>query len=82
MYQALIRLEKVEDVKRLVAVCTPKPFAIEVRGGDYVVNGKSIMGIFSLDLSRELTLFADCGEEEAEAFAESIQEFVVGAHRS
>lgn len=77
MYQALVQLEKVEDVKRFVGLCNLQPFAVELRAGDYVVDAKSIMGIFSLDLSQSIALRAACEGEQATAFAEKIQEFLV-----
>lgn len=76
MYQAFVQLEKVEDVKRFVAQCTLMPFAVELRAGDYVVDAKSIMGIFSLNLSQKIELRAACEGAQAADFAEKIQEFL------
>ena len=41
----------------------------------YIVNGKSIMGIFSLDLSNSIELLAHT--DDAEAFLAEIKEFIV-----
>lgn len=76
MYQAFVLLEKVEDVKRFVGLCNQAPFDVELRAGEYVVDAKSIMGIFSLNLSQKIELRAACTGEDAAAFAEKIQEFL------
>ena len=49
---------------------------MDLQSGKYYVDAKSIMGIFSLDLSQPLVLNADTDAEEKvrEAFAEFIQE--------
>jgi phosphotransferase system HPr-like phosphotransfer protein len=77
MFRAFVQLEKVEDVKRFVALCNEVPFAVDLLAGEFVVDAKSIIGIFSLDLSQKVALRAACGGEEAGAFAEKIREFLV-----
>ena len=77
MYQAFVQLEKVEDVKRFVALCSQVPFDVELKDGHYVTDAKSIMGIFSLNLSHTVTLEADCDGEEAAGFARMIQAYTV-----
>ena len=49
---------------------------MDLQSGKYYVDAKSIMGIFSLDLSHPLTLTADTDDEQKvkEAFAEFEQE--------
>ena len=49
---------------------------MDLQSGKYYVDAKSIMGIFSLDLSHPLTLTADTDDEQKvkESFAEFVQE--------
>lgn len=49
---------------------------MDLQSGKYYVDAKSIMGIFSLDLSQPLVLNADTDDEQKvkEAFAEFVQE--------
>jgi phosphotransferase system HPr-like phosphotransfer protein len=60
-----IKLSLTENVKALVNIVSRYPFDIDLRAGRHVVDAKSIMGIFSLDLSKPVTLEVyeeDCGE--------------------
>jgi len=71
----LIRLSLVENVNRFVNIVSRYPFEMDLRAGRHVVDAKSILGIFSLDLSRPITLeiySEDCGEllKEIEPFME------------
>lgn len=45
------------------------PYEMDLRAGRHVVDAKSILGIFSLDLSKPITLDVytdDCGDLEAD----------------
>ncbi len=54
-----IFLKTLDNVKSFVALCMSKPYDIELTLGKYVVNAKSIMGVFSLDLTNPLTVVAN-----------------------
>lgn len=56
MYEVKIKLNTIEDVKELVNIVTEFNCDFEIVAGRYIVDAKSIMGIFSLDLSKSLTL--------------------------
>lgn len=49
-----IMLNNPEEIKRFVHQMTAMPFNIDLVSGYYVVDAKSIMGIFSLDLTKPL----------------------------
>lgn len=51
-----IRLSLAENVKTFVNVINRYDFDVDLRSGRHVVDAKSILGIFSLDLSAPLTL--------------------------
>ena len=51
-----IRLSLVENVKKFVNIVGRYPFDMDLRAGRHVVDAKSILGIFSLDLSKPITL--------------------------
>ena len=51
-------LEKTIILKNFEAVTNEKPYDIELLSGKYVVNAKSIMGIFSLDLTKPIVMVA------------------------
>ena len=60
-----IRLSLAENVKTFVSVVNHYPYDMDLRAGRHVVDAKSILGIFSLDLSKPITLeiyAEDCGD--------------------
>lgn len=50
----LVSLKSVADANKFVAITGKYNFDIDLISGRYAVNGKSIMGIFSLDLSKPI----------------------------
>ena len=56
MKSVMIKLSLVENVNNFVNIVTRYPFEMDLRAGRHVVDAKSILGIFSLDLSRPITL--------------------------
>ena len=70
-----LRLSLVENVNKFVNIVSRYPFEMDLRAGRHVVDAKSILGIFSLDLSRPITLeiyHDDCTQllEEISPFME------------
>lgn len=62
-----IFFKSIIDVKNFVNIINKFDFDVDLVSGRYVVDAKSIMGIFSLDLSRPITLRAftqDVGDLE------------------
>ncbi len=60
-----ISLEKAQWVKEFVNVTQSYAYEILLKSGKYVVDAKSILGIFSLDLSLPITVeiySSDCDE--------------------
>ncbi|MBQ8791109.1 MAG: HPr family phosphocarrier protein [Ruminiclostridium sp.] len=56
MKTALIRINTINDVKDFVTIVTKCSYDVDIVSGRYAIDAKSIMGIFSLDLSKELEL--------------------------
>jgi phosphotransferase system HPr-like phosphotransfer protein len=56
MQTITVKLDTVQKVKGFVNTVAPLEGDIDLAGERYVVDAKSIMGIFSLDLSKPLTL--------------------------
>ena len=63
MTKLKIRLATIEDVKYFVSIATKFNCEIDVVSNRYVVDAKSIMGLFSLDLSQPLTLKINSSDE-------------------
>lgn len=51
-----IVLDSIDKVKSFVSEITHFPTDFDLISGRYVIDAKSIMGIFSLDLSKPITL--------------------------
>jgi phosphotransferase system HPr-like phosphotransfer protein len=49
-----IMLNSINDVKNFVSIVNKYDFDVDLTSGRYVVDAKSIMGIFSLDLSKPI----------------------------
>lgn len=73
MLKAMIKLVSIDDVKDFVKKANMFDYDIDLSLGKYTVDAKSIMGIFSLDLSREIELTVHSDSPEfLEAAAEHI----------
>ncbi|MBE6880581.1 MAG: HPr family phosphocarrier protein [Ruminococcaceae bacterium] len=69
MKTANIRINTINDVKDFVTIVTKCNYDVDIVSGRYAIDAKSIMGIFSLDLSKTLELRVhsdDCDELMAE----------------
>ena len=51
-----INLSNINDVKNFVTIMQSISEETILKSGKYVVDAKSIMGVFSLDLSKPITL--------------------------
>lgn len=70
-----IKLSLAENVKEFVNIVSNYPFDIDLRAGRHVVDAKSILGIFSLDLSKPLTL--EIYSEDCDELLEQVKPFIV-----
>ena len=76
MASVTIRLNSIGEVKEFNRIAATVPGDVDLHSGRYCVDAKSIMGIFSLDLSKPLILNADTEDEQKikETFADFIGE--------
>lgn len=73
-----VLLTSVTDVKGFVDTVTEAyPYEVDVLAGRYVVNGKSIMGLFSIDLSKPVTVRMEKDGPEAEQTRERLAGYLV-----
>ncbi len=75
MNSVKIRLSTIADVRDFVNIVAKSDIDVDLQSGRYIVDGKSIMGIFSLDLLSPITLTAQSDETE-ELFA-AIDRFII-----
>ena len=73
-----IRLSAIEEVRNFVNIVSRFDGEVDLKSGRYVVDAKSIMGIFSLDLSKPLELRIISDEENVIAdVLDKIGRFIV-----
>ena len=56
MKSVKILLSMAESVKKFVAIVSKYPYDIALHSGRFVIDAKSLLGIFSLDLSKPVVL--------------------------
>ena len=69
-----ILLSSINDIKVFVNIVNKYEFDVDLTSGRYVVDAKSIMGIFSLDLSKPIKV--DVHSDDADAFIEEIKAYI------
>jgi len=73
-----ILLNSIDNVKKFVNIATMQTFDIYLQSGRYIIDAKSIMGIFSLDLTKTIELVVENATvEEFTNLLNEIQPFVV-----
>ena len=73
-----IKLDSIEKVKRFTSVVLTFENDIDIMQGRYVIDGKSLMGIFSLDLTKVLkVLIHDTSLSDFAKFEKVMEEFRV-----
>lgn len=78
MTKVIIRLPSVKEVKDFVSAISSCDFDLDIAADRYIIDAKSIMGIFSLDLSKplELRIISD-DESETSDVLDKIGRFIV-----
>lgn len=77
MTQCKISLTSIKQVNEFVALASACKFDIDIVSGRYVVDAKSIMGIYSLDLTKQLQLSIHADADEAADFLDNIKDYTV-----
>lgn len=73
-----IKINTIERAKNLVDICCSFDCDIDVICGRYIVDAKSIMGIFSLDLRHDLIIkIHSMNESEIKYFNERLSDFKI-----
>lgn len=70
-----IMLSSINDVKNFVNIVNKYEFDIDLISERYVVDAKSIMGIFSLDLTKAIVIEAHT--DDAESFEAELKPYIV-----
>ena len=76
MVKLTVNIVSMQDADKFNKLCSKFDCDMDLQSGKYYVDAKSIMGIFSLDLSKPLVLNAGTDDEQKikETFADFIRE--------
>lgn len=71
-----ILLNSMNDVRIFVNIVNKYEFDVDLTSGRYVVDAKSILGIYSLDLSKPIAVNIHSDNADADKFVDEIKEFI------
>ena len=72
----VIKLNSIEKVKDFVSRVSTFECDVDIIYGRYVIDGKSVMGIFSLNLMNPITaMILSDDEEELKRFSDTMEDF-------
>ena len=71
-----ILLNSMNDVRIFVNIVNKYEFDVDLTSGRYVVDAKSILGIYSLDLSKAIMVNVHADDEAAQKFIDEIKDFI------
>lgn len=77
MQEEKIRLDSINDVKQFVQTLTQYDDEFELVSNKYVVEAKSILGIFSIDLSQPVLLRIHAEGEKKDCILNEIQKYLI-----
>ncbi len=72
-----ISLNSIDKVKSFVNDISKFDFDFDLVSGRYVIDAKSIMGIFSLDLSKPITLNVHAEDTNIEPIMTVLEKYIV-----
>ena len=70
-----LMLSSINDVKEFVNIVSKYDFDVDLTSGRYVVDAKSIMGIFSLNLSKPIKV--EVHDDNCDKFIAELEKFIV-----
>ena len=75
MKKFIVQLKSINDVKDFVRIVNDFTYDVDLASGRYIVDAKSIMGIFSLDLTQPIEV--DIHSEDGEDLKRKLQPFII-----
>ena len=72
-----IFLKSIVDIKNFVNIVNTYDFDIDLESGRYTIDAKSIMGIFSLDLSKPINMHVH--SDDSQKIESDLQNYITKA---
>jgi len=63
-YSSTIKFNSMDRVVSFISLVEDQPIDVDIIDGNYIVDGKSLMGILSINLSKKLTLVIRAENED------------------
>ncbi|MBE6787513.1 MAG: HPr family phosphocarrier protein [Ruminococcaceae bacterium] len=60
MLTKILLLDTIDKVRDFVDIANTKDYKITLKSGDTIVDGKSIISVFSFDLTKPIEMEAEC----------------------
>lgn len=76
MFSVSILLDSIEKVQRFISVISKYSCSFDIESGHSCVDAKSLVGIFSLDISKPLNLIINDDGEMLEDILTDIREYM------
>ena len=80
MSQIQVMLTSIEEVKNFVSLTNKYAFPIQMTTEKYKIDAKSIMGVFSLDLSKPINVVVESDAPEVQDFLAQVAQFEKLSH--
>ncbi len=77
MHHFLIRIASRAQIQAFVNLAMVQPFDVLVGNEKQQINGKSFIGMFSLDYNRPVEVTVTCSDEEFSRFRQEAAAFLV-----
>lgn len=72
-----VRMHTIEDVRQFVTEANAQMSDIDVISGRYIVDAKSLLGLFSLDLMKPVEILVHGTEADRDRFAKAVSGLIV-----
>ncbi len=76
MREIELSLTSIDKVKNFVSITAKFDAEIDLVSGRYIIDAKSIMGIFSIDLSKPVRIRIYEGKEDTDDIINALNEYV------
>lgn len=78
MTRVMVLIDTIEKVKEFSVIIGNCPVAADLATGRFLIDAKSLMGVFSLDVSKPIELRIHSKDDVANETLESLKQFIVG----
>lgn len=78
MTRKMVNLNSIEKVKEFVSIANSCTCDIDIISGHHIIDAKSIMGVFSLNLSKPVECRIYDKAEIADTMLAKLKDFIVG----